>query len=38
MNQAQDEIQGVAREISGLARDLAPETERHRRLPEELAS
>ncbi len=32
------EIHGVAREISALAGDLAPETERRRRLPDELLS
>lgn len=46
MNEAQlhpapsldDEIQGVAREISALARELAPEAEGQRRLPDELVS
>jgi indole-3-acetate monooxygenase len=46
MNEAQlppapsldDEIQGVAREISALARELAPETERQRCLPDELVA
>lgn len=39
MNQiSQDEIHGVAREISALARELAPETERQRRLAGELLS
>jgi alkylation response protein AidB-like acyl-CoA dehydrogenase len=33
-----DETQGVAREISALARELAPETERQRRLSDELVS
>ena len=33
-----DEIQGVAREISALAGELAPETERERRLPDELVA
>jgi alkylation response protein AidB-like acyl-CoA dehydrogenase len=33
-----DEIQGVAREISALARELAPETERQRRLADDLVS
>jgi alkylation response protein AidB-like acyl-CoA dehydrogenase len=33
-----DEIQGVAREISALARELAPETERQRRLCDDLVS
>jgi alkylation response protein AidB-like acyl-CoA dehydrogenase len=39
MNQIpQDEIHGVAREISALARELAHETERQRRLADELLS
>ena len=46
MNEAQlhpassldEEIQGVAREISALARELAAETERQRRLPDDLVS
>jgi len=38
MNQTRDEIQVVASEISALARDLATETERQRRLPDELLS
>ena len=39
MNQMHaDEIHGVAREISALARELAPETERQRRLADELLS
>lgn len=45
MNEAQphavvssDEIQGVARDISALARELAPETERQRRLADDLVS
>jgi alkylation response protein AidB-like acyl-CoA dehydrogenase len=33
-----DEVQGVAREISALARELAPETERQRRLSDDLVS
>jgi alkylation response protein AidB-like acyl-CoA dehydrogenase len=33
-----DEIQGVARDISALARELAPETERQRRLADDLVS
>jgi alkylation response protein AidB-like acyl-CoA dehydrogenase len=33
-----DEIQSAARELSGLARELAPETERQRQLPDDLVS
>jgi alkylation response protein AidB-like acyl-CoA dehydrogenase len=36
--QSTDEIQGVARDISALARELAPETERQRRLADDLVS
>jgi indole-3-acetate monooxygenase len=38
MNLNREEIQDVAGDISALARDLATETERQRRLPEELLS
>ena len=38
MSQVRDEIQVAAREISALARDLAPETERQRRLADDLLS
>ena len=33
-----DEVQGVARELSALARELAPDTERQRRLSDDLVS
>ncbi len=37
-NTDRNEIEQAAREISGLAHELAPETERGRRLPDELVA